>query len=125
MRKEIRSLIPHSFLLIVLVGAAAVLLGLAMRNRPAPPAPPTAGAVTVPVATVPVRRGAISRTVPIAGVIHAQTETQLAARTAARVLAVPAHEGERVRRGALLVRLDDHEARSALVAAAAGVRSAQ
>ena len=54
MRKEIRSLIPHSFLLIVLAVVAAVLLGLAMRNRPAPPAPPTAGAVTVPVATVPV-----------------------------------------------------------------------
>jgi RND family efflux transporter MFP subunit len=63
--------------------------------------------------------------VPIAGVIRAERETQLAARMPARILDVTVREGDRVRPGQLLVRLDDREARAAWEVADAGVRAAQ
>jgi HlyD family secretion protein len=79
----------------------------------------------VPVSTVVAQRGTITRSEPVAGVIRAATETQLASRLPARILAVTVHEGERVHRGQLLVLLDDRDARATLDAAEAGVRAAE
>jgi HlyD family secretion protein len=113
-------------LFLVLAGTAAVaaaLIGLTAHNA-APPAPPPAAGATL-VLTAPARRGPIERTVPISGSIKTELEVQLAARSPARVLAVPVREGDRVRRGQLLVRLDDRDARAALEAASAGTRAAE
>jgi RND family efflux transporter MFP subunit len=123
MGKINRPVLTRSVLLVALAAAVAVAIVLTTGRRPAPSAPPAV--IVTPVVTAPVRVGTITRTVPIAGTIRAQTETQLAARMAARVLDVPVREGDRVSRGELLVRLDDRDARAALDAAAAGVRAAE
>jgi HlyD family secretion protein len=110
---------------IALLGLVA--LGVLMLSRgvqQSPPAPATKPSAT-PVIAVPAWRGTIVRTVPIAGTVRAATEVQLAARLPARVLTVPVREGDRVRQGALLVQLDDRDARAALSAAEAGVRAAE
>src|SRR3954454_7192257 len=107
-------------LALAVLAAVALMLAAERPAQPARPAP-----LVTPVVTAPVRRGSIERTVTVAGVIRAGTETQLAARAPARVLSVPMHEGDRVRRGELLVQLDDRDARSALESTAAGVRSAE
>src|SRR5229473_2434199 len=107
MSKSRFSLITRYSLLITLLVAVAVAIVLTTGNRSAPPAPPSA--IVTPVVTAPVRVGTIVRTVPIVGVIQAATQTQLAARAASRVLEVTVHEGDRVSRGELLVRLDDRD----------------
>src|SRR3989442_9408137 len=111
-------------LVLVLVLMLVLVLVLVLFRPRTPEAGTRPAVVVTPVVTAPVRVGTIVRTVSIAGVIRARTETQLAARLAARVLEVPVREGDRVSRGELLVRLDDHEAGAALEAAAAGVRAA-
>src|SRR5713101_6306004 len=103
-----RPIITRSLVLLALGVAAAVAIVLTTGNRSAPPAPPSA--IVTPVVTAPVRVGTIVRTMPIVGVIQAATQTQLAARAASRVLEVTVHEGDRVSRGELLVRLDDRDA---------------
>src|SRR5439155_12111764 len=86
--------------LLLLLGGIAVIAALLGRTGKSP-APLVSGPAepATPVVTTTARRGPITRTVPIAGVIRAESETQLAARMPARVLAVPVREGDRVRRG--------------------------
>lgn len=119
-------------LLVAVAGALVLLLGLALAVLlwPSSGAPPPGGTsptatLATPVTTATAHRGTITRTVSTVGVIQAHSETQLSARAPARVLAVRVHEGDRVRRGQLLARLDDREARAALDSALAGVRAAE
>src|SRR5215212_1240448 len=111
-------------LLLVLGGIAVIAAWLSRAGNSSAPVATGPAEPATPVVTTTARRGPITHTVPISGVIRAESETQLAARMPARVVAVPVREGDRVRRGQLLVRLDDREARGAATAAAAGVRAA-
>lgn len=66
---------------------------------------------------VPVARGEIVRTVVVTGRVAALSRVDVGSETSGRVAEVLVRGGDRVRRGDLLVRLDDREARALLTQA--------
>ena len=115
--------LPQSALVLLALAAALIYFIASFTQRRTSPAAAPADPATRVLTTL-ARRGSISRTVSIAGRIRAGTETQLAARMPARIVAVRVREGDHVSRGELLARLDDREARSLLAEAEAGARAA-
>jgi HlyD family secretion protein len=77
----------------------AILAVTALSLRPRPPVP-----VTVQV--VAARRGPITRVVTAAGKLQAATEVKLSANVSGDLLELDAHEGDRVRKGQVLGRID-------------------
>ncbi len=78
-----------------------------------------AGARVVAVEAVPVVRGTIARSLTVAGVVHPLREIAVNSRLSAALTAVNVQEGDRVRQGAVLARLDDAELQAQLDAAQA------
>lgn len=95
--------------------AAALLQGC--NPAAAAPAPAPAEEV-VPVRTAPVARGPVERPIRAAGLVTTKDEWALAFKVGGVLAAVEVHEGQAVRRGQVLARLDDTEL-------AAGVRQAR
>jgi HlyD family secretion protein len=95
---------PRPKWMVPAIVAAAVLIiiiiGVASRH----------GADAVPVTTVTVAPGNMVVKLPENGVVSLPQTATIAAQSAGTVVEVIAHEGERVRAGALLMRLDDREA---------------
>lgn len=96
--------------------AAALAAALWMRERRAgAPAPPVASAPTVPTLelgepdVVHVRRVELARGVEVAGGLRAVDTAFVKARVPGEVLAVAVREGDAVRRGQVLVRIDPTE----------------
>ncbi len=81
------------------------------RGATGPPAVGGAEAA-VPVRTEPVVRGSISDAIRATGTLEAEEEVDLVARGAGPVTEILVEEGDQVRRGQLLARLDDREARN-------------
>ena len=77
------------------------------------------------VTTVRVRRADVIQTLVTSGRVAAPTEASLGSTFAATIVAVPVEEGDRVEEGAILLRLDDAEARAAVAQAEAAVASAR
>lgn len=92
---------------VVVAGALAGLRATVLRPRP------------VEVETVAVSRGEVEDVVTNseAGSVRARHESRLGAERAGRVAALPVEEGQRAKRGALLVLVDPSSARTRLVAA--------
>lgn len=88
-------------------------------GRPGAGAAPAAEAkpAAVPVEVEPVRRQAISEYLEANGTLEAENEVELVARTAGPITALEAEEGDRVRSGQLLARIDDREARNQVAVA--------
>lgn len=101
---------PGLAVLVIAGVAAAILLGLRAR-----------GPV---VATTVATRTNLEQHLVASGRVRVVTRVQLAAESAGRVTAVRVREGERVDAGALLVQLDDREARAAVAQARAAVARA-
>ncbi len=77
------------------------------------------------VETVRVERGELVRTVVTSGQVEAPRRTQLASEVGGRVVSVQVEEGQRVERDALLVQIDDANARAAVDEATAAVNEAE
>ena len=84
------------------VGAAILLvivIGVASRRGPAP----------VDVSSVSVTQGELVNKLPENGTLSLPETATIAARTASTVVRIVAHEGQQVRAGTLLMKLDDRE----------------
>ncbi|MGC8667108.1 MAG: efflux RND transporter periplasmic adaptor subunit [Chthonomonadales bacterium] len=66
------------------------------------------------VQTAAVRQGRVSATITEQGVLVAETESAVAPQVMARCIEVNKHEGDRVREGEVIARLDDEELRDIL-----------
>lgn len=77
----------------------------------------------VQVATV--RLGSLSQTLDVTGTLRSNQNINLSSKIPGRVAAIYVREGSRVRRGQLLVALDDDDLRAQVAQAQAGVRTAQ
>jgi RND family efflux transporter MFP subunit len=104
----------------IFVGLAAVRVKRAREKAGAPTLAPTPEAVQV--ATV--REGTVTETRRFLGEVSGAEEAALSARILAPVTAVAVREGDQVRRGQELVRLEAGELENAVQAAAAGVSAA-
>ncbi len=82
----------------------------------APGAPPP-----MPVEAVPVRVGAVTRSVTAVGSLLSDESVVIRPEVAGRIAAIAFEEGQRVARGTVLVRLDDSIARATLAQAQASI----
>jgi len=106
------------------------MLGLIGGDKTEPGITPLPAQSTAPKETARVERQAIQEAQSWPGTVRAVSETRIAPKINARILAVAAHEGDRVKQGDVLARLDaeqnqtiEHEAAS--LAAAAQVEAAR
>jgi len=79
----------------------------------------------IPVEVAPAEQGTMTETVTVTGTIKAARETGVSAQTSGRVLEVRVREGDSVTAGAVLIKLDEAEARSQVRQAEAGVQGAR
>ena len=68
-------------------------------------------------------KGTLTRTVNAAGSIEPKTKVQISAQVAARITAIPFREGEAVKAGDVVVRLDDRDTAARLESAQASLRA--
>jgi RND family efflux transporter MFP subunit len=109
-------------------GRVLTILGLGLaacgghevRNAAEAPAGPARDVQTAEV----VRAGAVG-SVAVPGTVQARRRASLSARMPASVVELPYEEGQRVRAGAVVVRLDDAALRAAVAASEAGVKAAE
>ncbi|MDR7611465.1 MAG: efflux RND transporter periplasmic adaptor subunit [Armatimonadota bacterium] len=101
---------------VVMVLVAASALTLARRRSDQSAAPP--------MRTAPVTRGTVTVTVTGTGTVEPAALVEVRSRATGRVTRVVVDEGQPVRRGQVLVELDDPDARAAAEAARAALQSA-
>lgn len=70
----------------------------------------------------PVARGSVVRVVSAPGTVEPKTKVQISAQVVARILALPFREGDRVKKGDVVVRLDAEDLAAALESVKAGLR---
>jgi HlyD family secretion protein len=73
----------------------------------------------VGVRTAVVKSGTLTETITAPGVVEPISQVEISAQVNARVMAIPFREGERVRKGDLLIQLDDRNLRAAKESATA------
>ncbi|MCC6320062.1 MAG: efflux RND transporter periplasmic adaptor subunit [Phycisphaerales bacterium] len=76
-----------------------------------------------PVRVESVVRGDLTRTIAAPGAIDAKTKVKINARVSAKIIALPFKEGETVKEGDVLVRLDAEDLKASLDEAKAGLRA--
>ncbi len=99
----------------------ALLLGCSDNRTSTAPAPEIVHGVSL----VEVQRTPVPDYVEAVGTVRAAQTSQLSAQIAGAIVSIRAQEGQRVRRGEVLVVLDDAQQRAALQRASAGVNAAQ
>ena len=77
-----------------------------------------------PVETVPVVRGDLVQTIVASGRVATPQRVSVSAEATGRVAAIPVGEGQRVKRGQLLIALNDDDERAALAQAEASIAQA-
>lgn len=115
-------------LIAILAIAVIFAAGLFWRSRTsgtsgAPEGPPRSTMRTVKA--FPLQTGTIVEQLEVTGTLRANQALDLNPKISGRVGAVYVKEGDRVRRGQVLVQLDDADLRQAVTAAQANLRSAQ
>lgn len=88
---------PRRILAAVLLLAVAGIVAASLRPRPEPP---------LPVQLTTARRAAITRKVTAAGKLQAATTVKVSANISGDLVELPVREGDRVRRGDLVARVD-------------------
>jgi len=107
------------------VGSLAALLPMACgQGAPSPAADVAPARPRTAIVTAAVEKSGGTGTVAVPGTVQARQRATLAARIPASVTALPWREGERVRAGAVVARLDDTALRSGLTAAEATATAA-
>jgi len=101
-----------------LVAGSAVLLAACSREAPPPAAPPTV------IAALPMAQAAAG-TGTYSGEVRARFESVLAFRIDGKILARPAHLGDRVRAGQLLAQIDPGDSAASAAAARAALAAAE
>ncbi len=102
--------------------AIVLLLAASCKGKgPAEPERQTVSGVTLSAVSLVERPSYYETT----GTVRARAVSPIAARTMAAVVSVPVKEGDRVRRGQLLVALDDRDAAQRVTGAESGYRAAQ
>lgn len=117
-RKWITSIVV---VLVIVVGLAAVRMKRMKEKNAAPLLAQSPPAVQV----APVTQGRVTRTEHVLGVVKGGDEVAVIPRIMGQVLEVPVREGESVRKGQVLARLDPREIQDAVSQAEAGVEAAR
>ena len=89
------------------------------------PGGPGGGSGTATVKTVPVTVGNIVQSLALTGTLKSDQNINLSSKISGRVASLTVREGDRVRRGQLLITLEDDDLRAQVAAAGANLRSAQ
>ena len=113
-----RILIPSS----IVVAIATAAAGCGKKQTP------TTVAATDPISNVRVSkigRSSFAETYEATGTVNAKTTTQISANLLGRVNSIVVNEGDAVKKGQLLVEIDDRDAQALLEKAQAGLREAQ
>lgn len=105
--------------------AALAALLAATACAPDGRASPAEQEAAVPVRTAPVDLGPVERPIRAAGTVAAKDEWDLAFQVGGRLAQVTVHEGERVRRGQVLARLDVTELAAGVTQARAALTKAE
>lgn len=84
-----------------------------------------AGETGTPVRTERVERGRLVRTVSAPGQVQPKTKVSISARVAAQILELPYREGDRVREGDVVVRLEDRDLQASVDSAQASLEAEQ
>lgn len=108
--------------IVVAVLVASMAMLVAKRRQAVKSATPY-GVRPLAVRVAPVRRGLLERFNEYVGVAEAGQVAKVASRVSARVNAVSCREGDVVRRGDLLVQLDDRDVRAQIEATQASIES--
>jgi len=117
--------------LAILIAALAVYAGAqALRDKgPSAKAAPAAATATVveflPEDLYTVRRDALSRTLPLTGTLAALTSATVKAKVAGELVEVAVREGQAVKRGQLLARIDQTEVQARVAARQADAEAAR
>lgn len=121
----------RTIVILVLVGVV-LFAARAMRGGRANGVPSAMSPVTaqqeeraIPVEVVTVRRGTMVRTLSVTGSLRSDEDVQISSKLIGKVVGVFAKEGDRVRRGQLLVQLDDREILAQWQQAKAALRAAE
>ncbi len=109
--------------LTLFVSCAMVLFGVGCGEPKTPAA--SAPEVVRDVTSLQVQRRTLPDYVEAVGTVRARQSSQLSAQVVATVVSIRAQEGQRVRKGEVLVLLDDAQQRAALERASAAVMAAQ
>ena len=119
---RLRTLLIAAVLSLLAVGAVYPLV----RRREAVVAAQTSAGPVLPVVQVaPAESRAMSRTLRLSGTLKSGSEASLSPKQGGRIAAVLVAEGQAVRRGQTLIRLDASDAQRQVEQAAAGVRAAR
>jgi membrane fusion protein, multidrug efflux system len=98
--------------------------GVPIQGGPAgakPAGPPPGGMPPMPVEAVPVKIGAVARSVTAVGSLLSSESVVIRPEIAGRIAEITFQEGQRITKGAILVRLDDSIARATLAQAQASI----
>ena len=104
----------------ILVVAGVVVVGVLLRFTVFAPKP-------VPISAYTVKKGTVEETLTNskAGTVKVRQKARLSPEIGGRVVFLGAREGERVKGGSVLLRLDDSELRASMLMAERGLKSAQ
>ncbi|MCW2243713.1 efflux RND transporter periplasmic adaptor subunit [Azospirillum canadense] len=106
----------------LLAGTVVPSPGGASAAKPGGPAGgPPGGMPPMPVEAVPVRVGAVSRTVTAVGSLLSNESVVIRPEVAGKIAEIAFQEGQAVKKGAVLIRLDDSIARATLAQAQASI----
>ncbi|HYQ80756.1 MAG TPA: efflux RND transporter periplasmic adaptor subunit [Anaeromyxobacteraceae bacterium] len=110
--------------LLAAIGTALLLAVLPGCGNPAHAAP-VAGEALVPVRTVPVQAGPVERPVRAAGLVATKDQWDLSFKVGGVLASLDVREGQRVRKGQVLARLDPTELAAGLRQAREGLEKAR
>jgi RND family efflux transporter MFP subunit len=112
--------------LIFLIGLVIFRRNQAAKLAASKPSPAAIAASKVQLVNVtPVIAGDIARTLTVTGTLKSGQNVDLSSKVSGRVESVTVQEGQRVRRGQLLVTIEDEDLRSQVAQARAGLSTAQ
>jgi multidrug efflux pump subunit AcrA (membrane-fusion protein) len=116
---------PRRVVLCVLLGLLPPLLGCSREKSGAPPASAAPGERKVSITVVTAEGRDVQRSVQIVGTLLPQEEVTLANEVPATVGRILVDMGDRVRKGQVLIKLDEREARLEVERSAASLQAAQ
>ena len=107
---------------IIVAAAGLAVLAACSESKPAAPAAPEK---VHGVAVMEVHKATVPDAIEATGTVHAALSAQLASQVMGTITRVNVHEGDRVRRGEVLVSIDEAQQQAAYTSAKAGLQASQ